>query len=205
MPVEGLVKLRSCTVVSEAFPRAYVAGQFATEVIVKGPLRQASKEGPLQCSEGSPHPTAQWRAALPPGWIPMATVVPVLPSPSNSRPPPSGPSRPGQSVPLGRAHDDQLRLISPRLHPRGLGCQQPGSLGGPDPWQRQVHVPRGGLGSAARRRGETPDQPPPPGDSSRRLRRGSQLFPRRWRRAAAHPRLGATSATSAERRVLHGP
>jgi hypothetical protein len=51
MPVEGLVKLRSCTVVSEALARAHVAGQFATEVIVKGPLRQASKEFPLQCSK----------------------------------------------------------------------------------------------------------------------------------------------------------
>ena len=54
MPVEGLVKLRSCTVVSETFPGADVAGQFTTEVIVKGPLRQASKEFPRQRANRSP-------------------------------------------------------------------------------------------------------------------------------------------------------
>ena len=51
MSVERLVELGSFMVVCEAFPRADVVGQFATEVIVKGPLRQASKEFPRQCSE----------------------------------------------------------------------------------------------------------------------------------------------------------
>src|SRR4051812_7419283 len=44
MAVECLVELRSRSVVSEAFTRADVVGQFATEEIVEGSLRQASKE-----------------------------------------------------------------------------------------------------------------------------------------------------------------
>ena len=133
-----------------------------------------------------------------------ATVMSVLPSPSNSRQPPSGPFRPGLSALRVRVHDDRPPLIwrRPRSSAGKVGYVDPEAA---DPRRRRDRERQSEPGSAARMSGGTLDRPQPPVDWSRRLPRPVLLFHRCLRQAAALRQPGATSATSAERQVVTWP